>query len=237
MQESGRQRPASGRSGASRRARSLGGRCTRNRQPLQDSLRPARRRGSWDRLIPALSLEARVPATRRPPQHNGVSLLKTRAMVGRHRSAASERLVRNHMTDIATVDMFVAATVTSKRLDAVTGLIISHHQRRIIHFEVTRNSTQIWLARQSTEPFLSTAHPAISARPTATRCFQIVARLQQQAHSDRFSPLRQPSCMDSNGLSSIRQHFSLGSLVLCYLKQLRHQTRKAVGAIAPPGHS
>ena len=59
--------------------------------------------------------------------------------------------VRNHMTDIAAVDMFVVATATFGLLYAV--IVLDHHRRRIIHFEVTQHPTRAWLARQITEAF------------------------------------------------------------------------------------
>ena len=39
--------------------------------------------------------------------------------------------------------------MTFKLLYAV--IVLSHHRRRIIHFEVTQNPTQAWLARQIIE--------------------------------------------------------------------------------------
>jgi hypothetical protein len=47
--------------------------------------------------------------------------------------------------------MFVVATATFQLLYAL--IVLSHGRRRIIHFEVTPNPTQIWLARQMTETF------------------------------------------------------------------------------------
>ena len=60
-------------------------------------------------------------------------------------------LLRNQMTAIAAVDMFMVATMTFKLLNAV--IVLSHHRRRVIHFEVTQNPTQAWLAQQITEAF------------------------------------------------------------------------------------
>jgi putative transposase len=57
----------------------------------------------------------------------------------------------NHMCDMAAVDMFVVATATFQLLYAL--IILGHDRRRVIHFEVTPNPTQIWLARQMTEAF------------------------------------------------------------------------------------
>jgi hypothetical protein len=47
---------------------------------------------------------------------------------------------------IAAIDMFVVAT-----LYAV--IVLGHDRRTIIHFDVTENPTQVWLARQMTEAF------------------------------------------------------------------------------------
>jgi putative transposase len=54
--------------------------------------------------------------------------------------------LRNHMTDTVAVDVFVVATAT-------TVIVLGHDRRRVIHFEVTQNPTQAWLARQMTEAF------------------------------------------------------------------------------------
>jgi hypothetical protein len=59
--------------------------------------------------------------------------------------------LRNHMRNMAAVDMFVVATATFRLL--YTLIVLGHDRRRIIHFEVTQNPTQIWLARQMTEAF------------------------------------------------------------------------------------
>ena len=59
--------------------------------------------------------------------------------------------LRNHMLDMAAVDMFVVATATFRLLYGL--IVLGHDRRRVIHFEVTPNPTQIWLARQMTEAF------------------------------------------------------------------------------------
>ena len=47
--------------------------------------------------------------------------------------------------------MFVVANATFGLLYA--AIVLDHHRRRIIHFEVTQSPTQAWLARQITEAF------------------------------------------------------------------------------------
>jgi transposase InsO family protein len=59
--------------------------------------------------------------------------------------------LHNHLTDIAAIDMFVVATATFRILYAL--IILGHDRRKVIHFEVTQNPTQIWLSRQMTEAF------------------------------------------------------------------------------------
>lgn len=59
--------------------------------------------------------------------------------------------LQNHMTNIAAVDMFVVATATFGLLYAV--IVLGHDRRRVIHFDVTQNPMQTWLARQITEAF------------------------------------------------------------------------------------
>ena len=59
--------------------------------------------------------------------------------------------LHNHLTDIAAIDMFVVATATFRLLYAL--IVLGHDRRRIIHFDVTQNPTQVWLSRQMTEAF------------------------------------------------------------------------------------
>jgi len=59
--------------------------------------------------------------------------------------------LHNHLTDIAAIDMFVVATATFRLLNAM--IVLGHDRRRIIHFNVTHNPTQAWLAHQMTEAF------------------------------------------------------------------------------------
>ena len=59
--------------------------------------------------------------------------------------------LHNHMHDTVAVDMFVVATAAFRLL--YTVIVLGHGRRRIIHFNVTQNPTQVWLARQMTEAF------------------------------------------------------------------------------------
>ena len=59
--------------------------------------------------------------------------------------------LQNYLTDIVAIDMFVVATATFQILYVL--IVLSHDRRKVVHFEVTENPTQDWLARQMTEAF------------------------------------------------------------------------------------
>ena len=59
--------------------------------------------------------------------------------------------LHNHMHDTAAVDMFVVVTARFQLLYAL--VVLGHERRKVIHFDVTQNPTQVWLARQITEAF------------------------------------------------------------------------------------
>jgi hypothetical protein len=63
------------------------------------------------------------------------------------------------MMAIVAVDMFAVATATFKLLYAV--IVLSHHRRRVIHFQVTQNPTQPGSRGKSPRHFLGTPHLAI----------------------------------------------------------------------------
>jgi putative transposase len=59
--------------------------------------------------------------------------------------------LHNHMHDTAAVDMFVVVTARFQLLYAL--FVLGHERRKVIHFDITQNPTQVWLARQITEAF------------------------------------------------------------------------------------
>ena len=66
------------------------------------------------------------------------------------------------MKEIAAVDMFVAPPASLKLLYALVEL--DHHRRRVIHFNVTRNPTRVWLPRPITEALYRTLLSATRPR-------------------------------------------------------------------------
>src|SRR6202171_1442794 len=87
-----------------------------------------------------------------------LGIVVSQATVGRYMpwrpavpSPTWRSFLRNHMSETAAVDMFVVATATFRLL--YTVIILGHDRRRIMHFHVTQNPTQVWLAHQMTEAF------------------------------------------------------------------------------------
>jgi putative transposase len=58
-------------------------------------------------------------------------------------------LLRNHLPDIAVIDMFVVATATFRLLYAL--IVLSLDRRQVVHFAVTANPSQDWLSGHLTE--------------------------------------------------------------------------------------
>ena len=87
-----------------------------------------------------------------------LGIVVSQATVGRYMpwrpavaSPTWRSFLRNYMGDTVAIDMFVVATATFRLL--YTVIVLSHDRRRIIHFDVTQNPTQVWLARQIAEAF------------------------------------------------------------------------------------
>jgi putative transposase len=76
----------------------------------------------------------------------------------------------NHLTDAVAIDMFIVATATFRIL--YTLIVLDHDQRKIIHFHVTENPTQVWLFHQITvrhRTSVSAARPRRIVRPSFPR--------------------------------------------------------------------
>src|SRR3982074_2251465 len=76
--------------------------------------------------------------------------------------------LHNHLTDIAAIDMFVVATATFRILYAL--IVLGHDRRKVIHFDVTHNPTQVWLRAKRPRPFRGT-----SRSPEQYCCYKFVA--------------------------------------------------------------
>ena len=59
--------------------------------------------------------------------------------------------LRNHREAIAAMDFFTVPTITFSALYCF--LVISHDRRRILHFNVTKHPTSLWIVQQLREAF------------------------------------------------------------------------------------
>jgi transposase InsO family protein len=69
-----------------------------------------------------------------------------------HPSSPSWRAFsKNHVKDLVSIDFFVVPTVGFKVLFVL--VVLSHHRRKALHFNVTENPTAEWTAQQMVEAF------------------------------------------------------------------------------------
>jgi putative transposase len=59
--------------------------------------------------------------------------------------------LNNHVKDLVTLDFFVVPTVTCKVLFVI--VILAHHRRRVVHFNVTEHPTAEWTTQQVVDAF------------------------------------------------------------------------------------
>ena len=59
--------------------------------------------------------------------------------------------INNHMPDMAAVDFMVVPTIRFRML--YVFIVLSHAQRKVVHFNVTANPTAEWTAQQIVEAF------------------------------------------------------------------------------------
>jgi transposase InsO family protein len=71
--------------------------------------------------------------------------------IGRPRSQGWKTFLRNQTVGLASIDLFVARTISFKLLYGL--VILRHARRRLVRIAVTTNPTAEWIARQVTEAF------------------------------------------------------------------------------------
>jgi hypothetical protein len=80
------------------------------------------------------------------------STVETYRVRPRRPSSPSWRaFLRNHLTDLVAIDFFTVPTVGSKVLFVL--IVLAHHRRTVIHFNVTEHPTAQWAAQQLVEAF------------------------------------------------------------------------------------
>jgi putative transposase len=74
---------------------------------------------------------------------------KYRVRPKRPSSPTWKTFLKNHVQELVALDLFVVPTVTYKVLFVL--LILAHHRRRVVHFNVTEHPTAQWTAQQVVE--------------------------------------------------------------------------------------
>jgi len=72
----------------------------------------------------------------------------------RHRKPPSQTwraFLNNHVKDLVSIDFFTVPTATLRVLFVL--IVLAHHRRRLIHFNVTENPTAAWTGQQIVEAF------------------------------------------------------------------------------------
>ena len=59
--------------------------------------------------------------------------------------------LNNHVKDLVSTDFFVVPTISFRVL--FVFVVLAHHRRRVLHFNVTANPTAEWTAQQMAEAF------------------------------------------------------------------------------------
>jgi hypothetical protein len=78
----------------------------------------------------------------------------------RHRTPPSQTwkaFLDNHFTELVAMDFFTVPTARFRVL--FVFVILAHHRRRVVHFNVTENPTAAWTGQQMIEAFPEDAVP------------------------------------------------------------------------------
>jgi hypothetical protein len=85
-----------------------------------------------------------MPKTRKPPSQTWRAFLN------------------NHVEQMVSIDFFTVPTVTFRVLFVL--VVLAHHRRRLLHFNVTEHPTALWTAQQIVEAFPNDTAPRYMLR-------------------------------------------------------------------------
>jgi putative transposase len=86
-------------------------------------------------------------------------------LMPRRREAPSQSwrtIFDNHLGAIIAIDFFTVPTASFRVLFVM--VVLAHHRRRIVHFNVTANPTVVWTAQQAVEAFPEESAPRFLIR-------------------------------------------------------------------------
>jgi putative transposase len=70
--------------------------------------------------------------------------------------------LQNHVADLVSIDFFLVPTVTFRVL--YVFVVLLHHRRKVVHFNVTDSPTAAWTAQQIIEAFPDDSAPRFLLR-------------------------------------------------------------------------
>ena len=82
-------------------------------------------------------------------QYSGDNLHFARDRSRKPPSPTWKAFLNNHVRDLVSIDFFVVPTVRFKVLFVL--VILAHHRRRVVHFNVTEHPTAQWTGQQIIE--------------------------------------------------------------------------------------
>ena len=114
--------------------------------------------------------------------------------------------LQNHVADLVSVDFFVVPTATFRIL--YVFVVLLHHRRRVVHFNVTDSPAAAWRAQQNVEAFPDDSAPGYLLRDRDSIYGGEFRRRVKACASPRFSrhhapPCRTPSPNESSAPSAV----------------------------------
>jgi len=103
---------------------------------------------------PYPSIRAKIDAARKKFKEFEVSERTVSRLIPRHRRPPSQTwrvFLDNHLQGLVAVDFFTVPTVSFRVL--FVFVVLAHHRRRVVHFNVTEHPTAAWTAQQILEAF------------------------------------------------------------------------------------
>jgi transposase InsO family protein len=77
-------------------------------------------------------------------------------------SQTSRTFLTNHVQDLVSIDFFTVPTAHLRVLFVL--VVLAHHRRRVLHFNVTAHPTAAWTAQQIVDTFLEDTAPSYLLR-------------------------------------------------------------------------
>ena len=100
------------------------------------------------------------------------------------------RFLKNHITDLASIDFFVVPTIRFKLLFVL--VVLAHSRRQVIHFNVTEHPSAQWTGQQIVEAFPWDGTPSylLRDRPSTAAHFSAGSRAWGSSRSSAHREVR-----------------------------------------------